>query len=104
MADLSTALGIPREQLQRMWDEVKRNSVKLTNCRTHSFVPTGEVKTLGQKYRCVNCDGTIDSIARSWYEEGRRHALRPVIAHWNEFGPEHGFGELMDKLQQPREN
>lgn len=26
-------------------------------------------------------------------------ALRAILAHWNEFGPEHGFGELMDRLQ-----
>ena len=104
MANLSAVTGIQREELQRIWDEVKQNSDKLRNCGDHSFVMTGEVKTIGQKYRCVNCDGTIDSIARSWYEDGRRHALRAVIAHWNEFGPEHGFGELMDKLQQPWEN
>lgn len=26
--------------------------------------------------------------------------LKAIIAHWNEFGPEHGFGELMDKVQE----
>lgn len=28
--------------------------------------------------------------------------LRAIFAHWNEFGPEHGFGELMDRLQTPQ--
>lgn len=27
--------------------------------------------------------------------------LIPIYDHWNEFGPEHGFGELMDRLQDP---
>lgn len=26
-------------------------------------------------------------------------SLRAIIAHWNEFGPRHGFGELMDRIQ-----
>jgi hypothetical protein len=25
--------------------------------------------------------------------------LRALFAHWNEFGPEHGFGELIDRMQ-----
>lgn len=26
--------------------------------------------------------------------------LKAIFAHWNEFGPEHGFGELMDRAQE----
>jgi hypothetical protein len=26
-------------------------------------------------------------------------ALKAVIAHWDEFGPEHGFGEVIDRAR-----
>lgn len=28
-----------------------------------------------------------------------RSALRSIISHWDEFGPEHGFGETIDSAR-----
>lgn len=32
-------------------------------------------------------------------QEAAAPNLKAIIAHWNEFGPEHGFGQLMDLVQ-----
>jgi hypothetical protein len=30
-----------------------------------------------------------------------RGVLKAVIAHWDEFGPDHGFAETMDRIARP---
>lgn len=54
--------------------------------------------------RLVDARRAVESSARALLAAGLEDAsqalaFRMLVRHWNEFGPEHGFGELIDRLQ-----
>jgi hypothetical protein len=66
---------ITREEHQRIWEEVKENHRKLDSCKKHSFdEDVTPDRVLGKTYKCTSCGGTVDSITKSWYELGLKHA------------------------------
>lgn len=69
---LSRLTGIQRTEMDKIVVEVKANQAKLVACRRHAFVVIGEPR-YNARYRCANCGGEVDSSARFWYEEGRKH-------------------------------
>lgn len=71
---ISKVSGISKPDMLKIFEEVKANSALLNSCSRHAFepfqkYPSGMVK----KYKCSNCGGTVDSLARSWYERGLEH-------------------------------
>lgn len=70
-AALGELAGIERSEVMNIWEQVKGNSAKLNACRYHEFerVSTSEFIS---KYRCKNCGGEVDALARHWHEQGRR--------------------------------
>ena len=52
-------------------EQVKANHAKLDSCSYHDFSKDiTPDQTFCKKYQCVNCGGTVDSIAKNWYEKG----------------------------------
>ena len=50
-------------------EEIKENHRRLNGCQKHEFLPVNETpKRFTTKYRCKNCNGTID-----WYLKGLSH-------------------------------
>jgi hypothetical protein len=51
----------------------------LDECPRHDFsVAITEGQILNQKWKCINCGGVVDSIAKKWYEIGLDHAFLEV--------------------------
>jgi hypothetical protein len=69
---LSRVSGIPRSEMDEIWQQVKVNSERLRSCqRPHDFSEiTRQIGSIPREYRCTKCQGTVDSIHRSWYIEG----------------------------------
>lgn len=72
---LSKAIGIPRDELQAIWGEVQANSARLRACPSHSFdrpldAPGSRLRV---RWACSACGGTVDGVAKGWYELGRQH-------------------------------
>jgi hypothetical protein len=74
---LATATSLKREDILAIWADVKANQARLDRCSRHDFAPMDSDPAkrghLGMKYRCKNCQGTIDGIAHGWYQEGLEH-------------------------------
>ena len=71
---ISSAVRLPRDTIVELWLEAKLNVELLRSCSLHDFHPIGPARVLGQKYICRHCLGKVDSIAKSWYEDGLAHA------------------------------
>lgn len=69
---LSRVSGIPKPEINEIWQQVRANSERLKSCaRPHDFSEvTRMVGVIPREYRCSKCQGTVDSIHRSWYLEG----------------------------------
>lgn len=82
VAMLSAFTKLSEPVLREIWDEVQANSARLALCRGHSFAaqidPPGS--RVRRRWRCANCQGTVDETAKLWYERGLAHGqggLRP---------------------------
>jgi hypothetical protein len=75
---LSRVSGVPKAEINEIWQKVKANSERLRSCvRPHDFSEvTRLVGTIPREYRCTRCGGTVDSINRSWYVEGLKDGAR----------------------------
>lgn len=72
--NLADLVGIPRADMNKMWEEVVKNHATLDACPRHDFsVDLDPGKSLGKHWRCTNCGGRVDSIAKLWYESGVEH-------------------------------
>lgn len=50
------------------------NRKKLENCNGHDFsIDLNPEIVAGKRWACNNCNGTVSSIQKSWYEEGLKH-------------------------------
>ncbi len=72
-------MKITKDDLNKIWSEVKLNRVKLASCSgPHDFsVDVSPQKNVGKKWQCTKCLGTIDSINREWYLLGLTHVGVP---------------------------
>ena len=69
-------MTIKKEDLRKIWSEVKLNRAKLMSCHgPHKFtIDTTPDKKFGKRSKCELCHGVIDSINKEWYELGLKHA------------------------------
>lgn len=66
-------MSVDKQELDKMWAEVKRNSYKLKHCSKHEFEKvTVDGKYTG-KWICKNCGGTADVSFIKGYEQGQKH-------------------------------
>lgn len=83
---VSKIVGIPSEESKRIFQEVKDNSKLLESCPRHDFSivldrrtktpienPTPQQR-FGAYFRCANCGGRVDGLARIWYDRGLKDA------------------------------
>ena len=67
--------------LNAIWDTVVANRDRLNGCAGHFFsVDLDPEKPLGKHWQCLVCGGEVDSIAKSWYEDGRRDGVAAAKA------------------------
>lgn len=72
VAVLSKVSGLPRAEVQELWQQVKANQARLDACPgPHRFDGHGR-----RDYRCSECGGTVSAIAYVWYVAGLEHAKR----------------------------
>ena len=72
---------------EELFKKVRENHDTLAKCKEHNFVELeeGEIETsgipykpkkMGKRYKCLNCSGQLGSINVSWYNLGRKHAMK----------------------------
>jgi hypothetical protein len=71
MSTLHGALGIPREELLAIWDQVKANQARLDGCPgPHDF---RSIPGNARRQRCATCGGELDLCNVLHYQEGLKH-------------------------------
>lgn len=70
---LGKVSGLGTDEAKRIFEQVKENHAKLDACDGHDFEPHERQGKLVRSYKCLCCNGVIDSINRQWYERGRVH-------------------------------
>lgn len=89
---MSEVTGLPRDEIRALAEQVKANHQKLAGCPWHEFEriqrpDDGAVlqARLGDRYRCIHCDGEVDASAYHWHQQGRRPMPvgepQPVFKH-----------------------
>lgn len=72
---LSGATGLSKDDLAGIWAEVKANHAMLESCRRHDFsVPSRFAGRMVTQWRCAVCTGTVDGVAKRWFELGLQQA------------------------------
>lgn len=70
---LSEFSGLPKSDVQAIFEQVKENSAKLNACQYHEFELHEQAQILTRsKFRCIHCGGTISGSDYRWHELGRR--------------------------------
>lgn len=78
---ISKATGLRKSQMEEIWKAVKANCALLDACAKHDFSTPVDRRTkqpipervLFCDWRCKNCGGHVDGIAKQWYELGLKH-------------------------------
>lgn len=71
---LSSISGLSKDDTRKIFEEVRANSAILDSCQRHRFeVFTKYESGMVKKYKCSACGGTVDSLAKNWYERGIAH-------------------------------
>lgn len=74
----------PMFDSKQIFERIKANQAKLDSCSKHSFSVPIDRRTMlpltkpefGCRWRCENCQGEVDGIARVWFNRGVEHAAR----------------------------
>jgi hypothetical protein len=61
---------LSRDEIKTLMEEVRANHAKLVACKRHEFFSGADT---GGRALCMHCGGTVDPIARHWYETGFKH-------------------------------
>jgi len=70
---LSNISGLPKKEVNKIWEEVKANQKLLKECkRPHLFTPIDDVNKINCKYECAKCKGIVTQAIAKAYIEGFR--------------------------------
>ena len=72
-------MPITKEEAQRIFEQVKANSKTLEGCAgPHDFSKEHEKYAHGlvRSWACRKCGGTVDNIAKLWYERGLKDGAK----------------------------
>lgn len=70
---LSEFSGLPKGDVQAIFEQVKENNAKLNGCQYHEFELHEQGALVSRsKFRCIHCGGTINGDQYRWHELGRR--------------------------------
>lgn len=59
---------------EAIWANVKANAKRLDECRgPHDFTDASPEKPLNKNWICVDCGGTVNTVAKNWYLRGLAH-------------------------------
>lgn len=71
---LENVSGLSRDEIGKIWDEVRENSKRLKECPgPHEFEKTNDGLFARADYRCKKCGGRVKGPQYHWYEEGLKH-------------------------------
>ena len=72
---LSRVSGIPKKEVNEIWQRVKENKARLDSCELpHDFYPINENGRLPRKAVCKECLGVVDITNARFYIQGLRDA------------------------------
>lgn len=71
---LENVSGLKKEEVAKIWEEVKENSERLRGCEgPHEFEKKNDGLYARADYRCKKCGGRVNGPQYHWYEEGLKH-------------------------------
>lgn len=72
---LSEITGLSAAELTGIWSDVRLNQGRLDACEgPHAFTKAVDPdRPLFGRWRCALCAGTVDAVAKQWYERGLAH-------------------------------
>ena len=69
---LSDASGLPKKEVNSIWDNVRKNHKLLEECvGPHEFLREGDRPP--RQFRCTKCNGVINGSSMYWYLQGLKH-------------------------------
>lgn len=72
---LSKVSGLPKREVDAIWQGVKDNQRKLDSCtHPHDFEIISEPNKVVRNARCTKCGGTTSASCARWYIDGLKHA------------------------------
>ena len=73
---LAKLTGRPIAEIKGVWEKVKENEKKLSECPYHEFEQSPYTATMrsltSQRYVCKHCGGEVGWSEYHWHEIGRR--------------------------------
>ncbi len=75
---LSKVSGLPRPEVQAIFEKVKANHRLLDACAgPHDFsLVDPAAPPFKREYRCARCGGVVDHTRYAWYAKGLEHGRR----------------------------
>ena len=79
---MSEISGVPPRDIKETWEKVKQNKTLLNKCDRHSFdIDLRPERTTANRWKCINCEGEVNSENKYWYELGVKHIERILGNH-----------------------
>jgi hypothetical protein len=77
---LSRVSGLPKAEVDAIWQQVQANKKLLDSCPRHDVKPLASSLTGGffREYRCDYCGGKVSAGDARWYQRGLEHGRRPT--------------------------
>lgn len=74
---LSKVSGVPKKEVDEIWQKVKENKARLDSCELpHDFHTIKENGGLPRKAFCKKCLGVVDVVNARFYKQGLEDAKR----------------------------
>lgn len=72
---LSEVSGISKNEVMGIYETVKANQLKLSECKLHDFsIDVVPHTNINKTWKCTNCGGKVNSSAKLWYETAMQHS------------------------------
>lgn len=72
---LSKVSGIPENEVMGIYETVKANQLKLSECKLHDFsIDVVPHTNINKSWKCTKCGGKVNASAKLWYETGMQQS------------------------------
>jgi 5-methylcytosine-specific restriction endonuclease McrA len=70
---LSSITGLSKENIDRIWQEVKDNKKQLDECVGPHDFSIRDRQLFTRRFTCTKCGGVITASDKYWYDKGLQH-------------------------------